>query len=781
MPAKYRQHLLAYLYFLLLVIGMTWPLVTILGSEFIGDPFSDAYEYARHIWWMNHAMRIGEPIFTQPLLGYPDGLEGAWLWGNPLQSFPAWLFLFMMSLPAAFNLGALLHLSLNGWAAYLLGWRLTSHRPAAILTGTVFALYPTLQGHLIAAHTGLLVLWGVPLYVLALVNLRHSQRPIWAIPGTAVAFVVSILGNNLLLIYALFPITTVFTLQALNDRQWRTFWRIIISVMCGGLIALIFVIPVTLEQLQSSITPQGTAVGFSADLFAILLPSFYNPVFSDLFISREVLGETRNVEGSAYIGIVAALLMFIALRHVRSARIWGWLALIAWVFSLGPLLKVVNRVVVVELSGYASYIVMPWALLMNFPILNNSRTTGRFNFVLALAIAVLVGYGLVQLLQQAESQNKLRRAVTYGVTGLLIVFIFFEYQVMWENGRPHLQTIPYPTPEPIVALRDDPTVEAVFNIPYDHLLAAKSAMILQTTHHKPLIAGHVTRQTPINPAKLDILQNTLDPALLDEAGADVVILHRQWDDESGPGPVEENTLERLGEPFFTDDQFMAWRVPEPTSDLDFAAISETNAIFTESLDSYTYAPANGWATLSGTTDTTLDLSLDGSSLQQVSDTFSVQVPLEDGYHTLTLTLNETCPRSPSPTLICPTASISDLTLDRWTPSERRSIEFESDIDLNDYTLSSDGLTLWWTLPATLPDNVIRFVHLLDSDGTPTLQLDGKPAASLENFTFDALSPGSYSVYLGWYTLPDVVRLPILTPDIDGAADRWVLLGVIDIR
>ncbi len=332
-----RQHLIAYIYFICLTVAMTYPLVLVLHERFMGDPFSDAYEYSRHIWWINYALRNGDPVFFQPLLAYPDGLNGAWLWGNPLQSFPAWLFAFVMPLPAAYNLSALVHLALNGWAAYYLAWHLTRRAPAALLGGTVFALYPAIQGHLIASHIGLVALWGVPLYIVALLRLQTAGS--WrGMMLASLFFVISLLGNNLLLVYVLFPVTLLLFLRGLLQRQWRWLTWMAGGVVLGGAVALVFVLPVALEQLNSPLPPPGGDVRYSADLLAVVTPSFYNPLFTNLTYSRRVLGGVNNVEGSAYVGLTVALLAAVALWRVREARWWGLLALFAWGLSLGPLL-----------------------------------------------------------------------------------------------------------------------------------------------------------------------------------------------------------------------------------------------------------------------------------------------------------------------------------------------------------------------------------------------------------------------------------------------------------
>ena len=149
--------------YLLVAVVITWPLVTVMSTHFAGYPFGDAHEMTRHIWWIKTALQTGQPLIFQPLLGYPDGIQGVILWSDPLQFFPGWLFALFMPLPAAYNLFALLTLALNGWAAYWLVWKLTNARSAALLGGLAFMTAPVIQGHLAGGHGGLLVQWPLPL------------------------------------------------------------------------------------------------------------------------------------------------------------------------------------------------------------------------------------------------------------------------------------------------------------------------------------------------------------------------------------------------------------------------------------------------------------------------------------------------------------------------------------------------------------------------------------------------------------------------------------------
>src|SRR5690348_1866413 len=117
---RLRQHLGVYSFYFAVMVVVTYPLITVISTRMIGHPFGDAYEYTHHIWWIKTALQTGQNPFFMPNLLYPDGLSATLLWSLPLQSFPAWAFNFVMSLPAAFNVSALLTLAANGWAMFVL-------------------------------------------------------------------------------------------------------------------------------------------------------------------------------------------------------------------------------------------------------------------------------------------------------------------------------------------------------------------------------------------------------------------------------------------------------------------------------------------------------------------------------------------------------------------------------------------------------------------------------------------------------------------------------------
>lgn len=549
-----------YLLYLALAMLITAPLVTQLGAVFIGAPESDAYEYARHIWWYGYALQNGLPVFAHPYLAYPDGIGGAWLWAIPLQSFPAVLFDVFLPLPMAFNVSALLRLALNGWSLYFLCWRLFNGthtgtpsappdvaRGAALLAGAVFMAYPTVQGQLFGAHVGIIALWGAPLYLDGLFSLAH--RPTWRdYLRTALAFIVSLLGSTLLLVYVLFPLTLAFALWMLAARRWDALRRALWAVLLGGVGAAPFVIPAVYEQLtaESAIRAEGS-VRYSADLLTLVSPSFFHPLWGRLEHPARVLG-TNLVEGYGYVGVITALLIGVGLWRAPQSRRWLWLFGVAWVFSLGALLKINDTPATLLIDGHATFIPLPYALLQTLPILDQTRTPARFLLSVGMAAAVMAGYGALSL-------RHVGRRVRWALLGGLCLLILVDYQLGWRGNLPHFPTQTAHIPAQLGALADEGHIRAVFNIPHDNLIAAKEAMYLQTAHQKPILAGFVSRETPVSFAKRELLQRTLDPELLQQAGADVVIVLKAYDPA-----LRDHAAAALGAPRYEDARYAVFDV-----------------------------------------------------------------------------------------------------------------------------------------------------------------------------------------------------------------------------
>ena len=749
----------------LLLIGRN-PLLLL--THYIGSDTSDTYEMVRNVWWFTYALQQGEPLIYQTFMGYPDGFTGIVFTSVIMQYLPMTLLALFVPLPVAYNLTVIVYMALNGWAmVWLMRYLLDDRYPvAAGVAGLVYAAAPIFQGHLLEGHAGLLLGWPVPLFLWALLNLLDADQRAWRWFVASVGlFFLCTTGHILQVIYVLFPLMACVFLHQLWRRDWRAVRRVVgvgvVSLALTGALLLPAISDSTSEQAYVS---TGGAVRYSADALAVVTPSFFNPaVDAVLDYPRRVLG-TNLGEGSLYIGVLVGGLALIGLLAYRQARWWGLVAFIAWVLSLGPLLKIYDAPVQLQIGTYPSYIVLPFALLQNLPGFDVVRSPARFGFALIVALAVLAGYGMAWLWRNRQQARGWHRVAV----ALLVAGILWEYTFFW--GIP---LRPAAVPPAVTALSERDDVRAVFNVPYQHLLAAKDALYLQTQHQTPIIAGQVTRVTPVNPAKLALLQQTLNPALLQETGADVVIFHAARAREIGMYDTLNDRLRaQLGAPYYEDARIALYNVPE-SGRSTVANLPRTSGQTATVADLHLYHNRATWIDVRGALhadDRRVQLRYDGlvihewdvAGTQTIDTTFYVQ---QAGYHTATLALDPPCPTYDTRALAC-----RDLTYEVSLSASTDDVLFAlfdggialraGDVQVNEQAV----VRLHWQFDQARSANDVRFVHVVDqATGAIVVQDDhplgafagGDQHAEILRFALADLPAGDYQVRVGWYRYDNV--------------------------
>lgn len=790
-----RHHILSYLTYLLVALHLCAPILTSLSTRFLGGDTSDAYEAARHIWWFKTALTNGADVFWHSSLGYPDGFAVVQLWANPLQFFPAWLFALVMPLAMAYNAAILLTMALNGWAMHLLAGRRLAHehRAPAWTAGLVFMVFPIFQGHLFAGHIGLMAQWPLPLFLLCLFEYADGGGGRRFL-GALLFFLLACMGHTLQIIYALMPLTALFALARLHRRDFigaaRAAW---VGALGTGLLFL-FLSPILGETLQ---TPQYTEAGgfvrYSIDLLGLVSPSFENPFWSGIAAhSQAALGSNLG-EGASYIGLVGGGLALIGVLSKRRTRWWLLVACTAWLLALGPLLKVFDQPLALSIASYDVIAPLPYALAVNLPVFELARTPGRFMFLFALAIAMLAGYGMAALWSSGLIARR-NRYLRYGFALAAAVLLYADYQFF--DGFP---TVPADIPQAIHDLNARGDIRAIYNAPYNHLLAAKEALYLQTAHGKPLIAGQDTRQTPVDPAKLALLAD-FQPPLLDEAGVDVVILNKVRASEIRQlDALSQRARSRLGEPFYENGRFALFENPVASAPLEavyWVASDEEPHV------TYIYKERPGWLAYRAVlraANRRVHLLLNDVRLQTqvINGEAEVSLPLpiaRRGYHTFRIALDPPCPeRIDSAVLLCRDAAIADAELDALTDGPIYDpIRMEGGIELAAYHMPAQfaetfPIHFWWRFADERSANDVRFIHVLDDNHRLMTQDDtsfGHVAAASERaetvtLNLRALPPGDYQVLAGWYALPDAIRYDVLT-NVAGSQDNTIALGTIRV-
>jgi hypothetical protein len=509
---KLRRDLLVLLFFTVLTLLMTWPLITQIGSVYAGSN-EDLWTFQWDNWWTRYALQHGYSLLFTPVQFYPIGVSLA---AHSLSFTNSLLWIPLATLfgdIAAYNLTVLLTFILSGYTmTKLVEYLLESvnrgsgigdqesgpspnHRSMipALIAGSIFAFAPyhfsQSLGHVSLAS----VQWFPLLALFILKATRETKRRniVWIglttllINATRLQFLV--LGG---VVFALFVLVDWLALR----HEWtRGAWaRLIVGAALGLLLSLPIILPAT--QLFTQAESPDTLIADEqtwgqTDLAAYFVPMTYHPLLGPI-VQPLYENFVKNRAWMPYLGIVPLLLtVWGALRQKRRAVPWVAIGLFSFVMALGPFLRVNG----LELTN----IPLPYALIGDRFPLNILRSPDRYNLLLPLALAPLAAWGVQDVLARLHARagrksgafnTDHRPARAVYAAGLFIgAIILFEYL-----------GVPYPTMPPLLTspfqaqLAHDPENYAVLDIPLARS-DTKRYLYYQTQHQKSTVQGRVAR------------------------------------------------------------------------------------------------------------------------------------------------------------------------------------------------------------------------------------------------------------------------------------------------
>ena len=158
--------LLALAGYLLLTLGLTYPLITQFGRAIPGDGF-DGWQNYWNLWWIKTAVleQHTHPWFTH-LLYYPTGVGLLFHTLNAFNGFITLPIQLAFGLLPAYNAAVLFSFTLGGLGAYLLARYILgpgSSHLAAFAAGVVFTFSPFHIAHLLG-HMQVISLEWIPFY-----------------------------------------------------------------------------------------------------------------------------------------------------------------------------------------------------------------------------------------------------------------------------------------------------------------------------------------------------------------------------------------------------------------------------------------------------------------------------------------------------------------------------------------------------------------------------------------------------------------------------------------
>jgi hypothetical protein len=407
--------LCAYVAFAVLVFSTAWrhPTTRFVGAEFDSSP---------HAWflsWVPFALGHGDNPLRSDWIGAPGGVNLTWSTSVTLPGLVMSPVSLLAGPVVAYNLLATLGLTLTAFTAYLLGRRLALSHLAAAIAGAFTGFSPYMLAHTTGGHANLVSVAGVPLLGLLLHDLlvrRHRPPLLLGVLLGLLAAAQLYTAEEVLATEAVVAALGIVVLAAVAGREqvrqhWREATRRLATALGLALpVFAVFAFPLISTQFFSGahavgpIWPPGTYV---TDLANLLVPSGVEEVAPSaaLQLSEKFTGSIA--EWGGYVGVpLLALALVVAGWRWRSALVrWAAaMAVLTGVLSLGPRL---------HLNGHSTWIVLPWRLLGNLPVLEHVLPA-RLTLYMFIALGLLAGVFVDAVRQQ-------RRAAVRAVGGALLV------------------------------------------------------------------------------------------------------------------------------------------------------------------------------------------------------------------------------------------------------------------------------------------------------------------------------------------------------------------------
>jgi hypothetical protein len=480
-----RTHILALAGYVLLTLVMTYPLVLRISSHLAGSG-DDMWLFQWNNWWLRKALVEDlNPYFTT-LLFHPQGVSlvyhnfswlntGIWLALEPLVGYIA-----------AYNVTFLLTFIISGYTTYTLVSYLTDSQAGAFVAGLVFAFSPYHLSHF--NHPNLISVQWLPFCMLFLIRAVREGR--WRdVLLCVLSLVLTGLSRWQLLVFAAIMMVLYVGYSLLFERnRWSR--RTVMALGVIGLGTAVCISPLAYPLIAGLADGDASSQILTeqqewaqTDLLAYVVPNRFHPLFGHQV--APIYERFRKNRGHiAFLGYAVLLLSgYGILRARRAALYWAMAAACLMLLALGPILRFNGQL-------YPG-IPMPHRLVEWLPPIKALRTADRFNVVLSLPLAVLVGYGVMHLQMNIKHRLPPRRRdrATVASGAVLAGLVLFEFL-----------SIPFPTTAPLSSpfyreLAQDPGDFAILEVPMGRGYA-KAYMFLQTLHGKQLVEGHVSRTPP---------------------------------------------------------------------------------------------------------------------------------------------------------------------------------------------------------------------------------------------------------------------------------------------
>ena len=467
--------LAALLFFALLSVVMTWPLVLHLDDHVpLGN--NDLWQNYWNFWWWQEAIfgRGISPLSTD--LIYQPGEVSLALhthsFANTISMLPVsrW-----WSVAAALNVATLLGFVLSGWGMYFLARELSGCRGSAILAGIPVA-FSAQHFEQALEHINLASYQAMPFFLFFLVRLlRYGGCGNAA--GAGLFFALNALyswHNGLLIV----PGAALLVAHGLWTRRCER-RRILLGTMGAGFVAALVTLPFAWPMLTEMVGGSEyikSGVPKGVDLVFLVIPPGGHPFWGGAVAGAyESLRSYQSVGFVCYLGIVTLVLAALALRPLRGNPLglpspWPWAAMAG-----GYLLLALGHPLL--FAGQAYDVPTPFQAFRSLPIFGALRVANRFVVPATLALGVLAACGAARWLRSSPRP----------VLWTLVLTVLLIVDSLWLPFP--LRQIPAPN---WVSQLDRLPAGTILNVPGGHRPRASEDMLFQTQHGRKMVGGYTS-------------------------------------------------------------------------------------------------------------------------------------------------------------------------------------------------------------------------------------------------------------------------------------------------
>lgn len=394
-----------------LTCAYTWPLPAYAASAVAhdrGDPLLVTWI----LWWTSHTVPLTTAWWNAPAF-YPS--TGVLAFSENLLSLApitAPIVHATGSPVLAYNVAFLLSYVLSGLAAYFLGFVLTRCHSASFVGAVAFAFAPYRLSH--TQHLQLLSSYWMPVAVASLHVFTASPRWRWAILFAA-AWALQALASG----YYLFFLTMFVALWLVWFIPGRVSWRDCGRLLLAWTIAALLLAPIfygyrTVHASYGFRRSPVEMVNYSADVAGLAAASPDSMLWG--WLHAPVSAESEQFPGLTIVVLLVAGAVWWRRRAAESpdvpgssrvGRFYAGAAVLMWLFSLGPALKV---------SGTAIGLPGPYFVLALLPGFDGMRVPARLWMVAVLCLAMCAAIVVARI----RTTHTRRLVAAVAVAGFLL-------------------------------------------------------------------------------------------------------------------------------------------------------------------------------------------------------------------------------------------------------------------------------------------------------------------------------------------------------------------------